>query len=225
MTRSADRPPRTNLQKPRLIVSGILAGRFGQAESWAGLYHMTCSGAVSWCGFAQAIFARAQGLLEGKRPEVHPIRTVDYPTPAKRPQNSILSNEKLRGRFGISLSSWESALDEVVRRLTRSGRMPEALAIRRLPAGWRTAPAAWAAGQPRCTGQLVAMAATEHGSRKAETYSMQSPENWMEDFGSGTLHLDGVAIVKLDPAFAEMNLLMPTITFFKHRTESRRDCI
>jgi len=46
------------------------------------------------------------------------------------------------------------------------------------------------------------MAATEHGSRKVETYSMQSPENWMEDFGSGTLH-DGVAIVKLDPAFAE----------------------
>ena len=39
----------------RTIVSGVLAGQFGAPASWAGLYHMTCGGSVSWCGFARAI--------------------------------------------------------------------------------------------------------------------------------------------------------------------------
>jgi hypothetical protein len=46
------------------------------------------------------------------------------------------------------------------------------------------------------------MAATGGGARKVETYSVQSPENWMEDFGSGVLQ-KGVAVVQIDPAFAE----------------------
>ena len=57
-------------------------------------------------------------------------------------------------------------------------------------------------GSLRCTGQLVAMTAAGGGERKVETYSVQSPENWMEDFGSGELQ-KGVAVVKIDPAFAE----------------------
>lgn len=96
------------------IVRGILEGKFGKAADWAGVYHMTCSGSVSWCGFARAIFERAQGLLDGKTPKVNPIATSDYPTPAKRPHNSVLSNEKLRKRFGVQLASWQSGLDEVL---------------------------------------------------------------------------------------------------------------
>jgi dTDP-4-dehydrorhamnose reductase len=102
----------------RTIVSGVLNGQFGADESWAGLYHMTCSGSVSWCGFARAIFTRAQVLLDGKMPAVHPILSSEYPTPAKRPQNSCLSNAKLDARFGIQLASWDTVLDEAVRRLT-----------------------------------------------------------------------------------------------------------
>jgi dTDP-4-dehydrorhamnose reductase len=37
--------------------------------------------------------------------------------PAKRPQNSVLSNLRLREKFGITLPTWETALDEVLRRL------------------------------------------------------------------------------------------------------------
>jgi dTDP-4-dehydrorhamnose reductase len=99
----------------RAIVSGVLAGRFGPAADWAGLYHMTCSGSVSWCGFAQAIFARAQARLDGKMPAVNPIRSSEYPTPAQRPHNSILSNQKLNTRFDVCLAPWESALDDVLR--------------------------------------------------------------------------------------------------------------
>lgn len=95
-------------------LSGILDGKFGRHAEWAGVYHMTCSGSVSWCGFAKAIFQRASALLGEKTPLVNPIATSQYPTPAKRPLNSVLSNEKLHARFGVQLAPWESALDEVM---------------------------------------------------------------------------------------------------------------
>jgi dTDP-4-dehydrorhamnose reductase len=109
--------PTTSIELARathLVVSGVMAGQFGAMEEWAGLYHMTCSGSTSWCGFAQAIFARAGKLLEGKVPAVTPITSEEYPTPARRPRNSVLSNAKLEGRFGIRLAPWETALDAVI---------------------------------------------------------------------------------------------------------------
>jgi dTDP-4-dehydrorhamnose reductase len=102
------------------ITTGIVVGKFGSLGEWAGTYHMTCSGSVSWCGFARAIFERAPGLLGGKTPVVSPIATSAYPTPAKRPHNSVLSNEKLNRTFGMRLSSWETALDEVLKAISAS---------------------------------------------------------------------------------------------------------
>jgi hypothetical protein len=57
-------------------------------------------------------------------------------------------------------------------------------------------------GDLTCTGQVKTLAAIGGGARQVETYTMQSPENWMEDFGSGALER-GVAVVNIDPAFAE----------------------
>jgi dTDP-4-dehydrorhamnose reductase len=55
-------------------------------------------------------------------PELIPIGTKDYPTPATRPRNSLLSNAKLHTRFGLELPTWQSALDEVIASLQgRSG--------------------------------------------------------------------------------------------------------
>lgn len=96
------------------IATGILNNKFGSESNWAGTYHTTCAGSVSWCGFARAIFERAPDLLAGKKPIVNPIKTCEYPTQAKRPLNSVLSNEKLQQRFGIRLASWQSALDDVL---------------------------------------------------------------------------------------------------------------
>jgi hypothetical protein len=57
-------------------------------------------------------------------------------------------------------------------------------------------------GDMTCTGQVKALATTGNGTRTVETYSMQSPENWMEDFGSGTIQ-NGRTTVSIDAAFAE----------------------
>ncbi len=103
----------------RRIVEGIAAGCFGAAEDWEGVYHMTCAGQTSWCGFARAIFARAAARLGTNVPELVPIATAGYPTPARRPRNSVLSNAKLAERFGVRLAGWEQALDAVFEQLPR----------------------------------------------------------------------------------------------------------
>jgi dTDP-4-dehydrorhamnose reductase len=113
--------PTTSIELARAthaIVRGVIAGRFGATEEWAGLYHMTCSGSTSWYGFAQAVFARAEKLLDGKIPQVTPIASQEYPTPAARPRNSVLSNTKLEQRFGVRLAPWEAALDAVLQALS-----------------------------------------------------------------------------------------------------------
>ncbi len=96
------------------IVKGVLAGQFGAVDDYSGLYHMTCSGSVSWFGFAQAIFTRAAEMLGVNWPQLTPIATKDYPTPAARPRNSVLSNAKLSQRFGVQLATWQDALDETL---------------------------------------------------------------------------------------------------------------
>jgi len=80
-----------------------------------GLYHMTCTGSTSWCGFAAAIFERVKHRTVV--PAVVPIPTEQYPTPAARPRNSVLDCSKLARAFGVHLADWREALDEVLAEL------------------------------------------------------------------------------------------------------------
>jgi dTDP-4-dehydrorhamnose reductase len=77
----------------------------------SGIYHMTAAGSTSWCGFARAIFS--SGLLS-PQPRVHAISSSEYPTPARRPANSVLSNDKFARTFGFRLPPWQKQLDEVL---------------------------------------------------------------------------------------------------------------
>lgn len=72
----------------------------------SGIYHLTCAGQTSWYEFAKAIIAQFD-----KQPTVLPITTADYPTPAKRPAYSVLSNLKLAKTFDITLPAWDRALE------------------------------------------------------------------------------------------------------------------
>jgi dTDP-4-dehydrorhamnose reductase len=85
-------------------------GKGGWADWWqqnSGVYHLTASGATSWHEFAEAIFALSD--FE-KKPAVKPIPAVSYPTPATRPANSCLSNDKLANTFGVRAPDWRDAL-------------------------------------------------------------------------------------------------------------------
>ncbi|WP_420823406.1 dTDP-4-dehydrorhamnose reductase [Trinickia diaoshuihuensis] len=73
----------------------------------SGVYHLTAAGQTSWHGFAEAIFELA-GLA--KKPTVHAIPASAYPTPATRPSNSRLSNDKLARTFGLRAPEWREAL-------------------------------------------------------------------------------------------------------------------
>jgi len=95
----------------RVVVGAVLANQ--NDTGWEGLYHMTCSGCVSWFGFAKAIFARSAEQLE-RAPALKAIAASDFHAKAKRPANSVLSNQKLLDQFGVRLAPWERALDEVM---------------------------------------------------------------------------------------------------------------
>lgn len=90
-----------------------------QADSGAGahygVYHYAGDEAVSWYGFAMAIFeeARKQGMLKGI-PIVNAINTEAYPTPAKRPAYSVLSAEKIASDYAVTASDWRRAVEQVV---------------------------------------------------------------------------------------------------------------
>jgi dTDP-4-dehydrorhamnose reductase len=104
----------------RTVVDEILSGGHQDAhQDWAGIYHMTCAGSTTWCGFAREIFALS-GLLLAKTPEVVPIASAEYPTPATRPRNSVLSNEKLLTRFGVRMPAWEDALEAALAQLRKA---------------------------------------------------------------------------------------------------------
>ena len=80
-----------------------------------GVYHLVASGQTSWCGFARAIFERAQAAgLIGQAPTVQAIRTDEYPTKAARPAWSVLDTAKLRDAFDIALPDWQAALGGVI---------------------------------------------------------------------------------------------------------------
>ena len=86
------------------------SGMTGYFEKRAGGYHMAASGFTTWFGFAEAIFERAPE----PRPVLTPISTDQYPTPARRPMNSVLDTSKLTGTFGVELADWRSQLDKAM---------------------------------------------------------------------------------------------------------------
>jgi dTDP-4-dehydrorhamnose reductase len=93
------------------IVQRIASGSRG----W-GTYHFTGGGAVTWHGFAEAIFELA-APWRGPPPRVEAITTADYPTPACRPANSVLDCRRIGDTFGIVPRPWREALADVIREI------------------------------------------------------------------------------------------------------------
>ncbi len=90
-------------------------------ERDGGVVNVSASGETSWHGFAAAIVAGLQ--RRGVRLAVEaviPIAAAEYPTRARRPQNSRLDHGRLNDTFGVVMPSWgeglETELDEMTKR-------------------------------------------------------------------------------------------------------------
>lgn len=77
-----------------------------------GLYHLTAVGAVTWCGFARAILDATQKISGTTAPKLTPIKTADYPLPARRPANSRLATARFTSAFGITPAPWQDMLEK-----------------------------------------------------------------------------------------------------------------
>jgi dTDP-4-dehydrorhamnose reductase len=72
----------------------------------AGTYNFANSGVCSWYDFAHAIFE-----ISGTECDLRPIRTEQYPTPAKRPSYSVLDTGKI-SEATETPRHWRDALKE-----------------------------------------------------------------------------------------------------------------
>jgi dTDP-4-dehydrorhamnose reductase len=88
------------------------AARLAESDRVSGTYHFCGTGATTWHGFAERIVA-AQAPLTGRRPKVSPIATADYPTPARRPANSVLDSTRFADTFGYRARPWGEETDEI----------------------------------------------------------------------------------------------------------------
>jgi dTDP-4-dehydrorhamnose reductase len=91
-----------------------LAHAFANGRGVAGIFHFCGAPATSWFGFAREIFARADWM---PAPELVPIRTADWPTPAARPANSVLDCARIRAAYGIGQPDWRASLGPVIAEL------------------------------------------------------------------------------------------------------------
>ena len=71
----------------------------------SGIFHFSNLGIISWFDFALEI-----KKLIGSSCTVNPIKTVDYPTPAKRPKWSALDTSKISETYGVKISDWKESL-------------------------------------------------------------------------------------------------------------------
>lgn len=87
-----------------------------------GIYHAGGSGETTWAGFAQEIVR-----LEAERDPAARLATIaaipssSYPTPAARPMNSRMSNDKLFETFGYRMMEWRESTRRVVEELASNG--------------------------------------------------------------------------------------------------------
>lgn len=86
-------------------------------EPW-GTFHFAGQGETSWYEFAQRIMIERAAIL-GSAPQVEPITTAEYSTPAKRPANSVLDSSLFAATFGLRPKPWQECVRDAVAVLTK----------------------------------------------------------------------------------------------------------
>ena len=76
------------------------------------MYHLAANGQTSRYEFANDIIRIMQDVSgqTGGWAKVKPITTDQYPLPARRPRNPVMSKDKVKRIFGVQLAHWEHQL-------------------------------------------------------------------------------------------------------------------
>ena len=74
-----------------------------------GIFNFSNLGRISWFDFAEKI-----AELSDAKIKLNAIETSQYPTPAKRPKNSVLDLDKISKTYAIQLKPWEESLEGCV---------------------------------------------------------------------------------------------------------------
>ncbi|MDL5510249.1 dTDP-4-dehydrorhamnose reductase [Arenibacter sp. M-2] len=75
-----------------------------------GLYHYSHDGAISWWDFASEIFKVSNISIK-----LLPLKTEEYPAPAKRPSCSVLDKSKIKDTFKIEIPNWKNSLRNCIK--------------------------------------------------------------------------------------------------------------
>jgi dTDP-4-dehydrorhamnose reductase len=79
-----------------------------------GTYHFSNEGSISWYDFAKEIFEESN-----VKTKLLPISTEAYPTPAKRPEYSVMDTSKIKNLLGIEIYSWKNSLHSALMRFVK----------------------------------------------------------------------------------------------------------
>ncbi|MEK9969979.1 MAG: dTDP-4-dehydrorhamnose reductase [Ferrovibrio sp.] len=97
---------------PDMAVAIVVVAKQLTAGGAGGVFHLAGSGETTWHGLAVEVMKAA-----GRSIPVDPITTADYPTPAKRPANSVLDTAKIAEAYGIRLPPWQDGVRRCVTQL------------------------------------------------------------------------------------------------------------
>lgn len=97
-------------------IQTIVLRMIADPDAPTGVYHFVNAGQTSWADLAREVM-RLSGERGGPSARVEGITTADYPTPAKRPANSVLSTTKLTRDYGVTPRPWQDAVAGIVAEL------------------------------------------------------------------------------------------------------------
>lgn len=81
------------------------------------IIHLVPMGVTSWYEFALNIFANASSIVLSVK-TVNPLKSIEYPTPAKRPLNSRMDNAKLLSLLPkASIKNWQYYSNRVLKEI------------------------------------------------------------------------------------------------------------
>jgi dTDP-4-dehydrorhamnose reductase len=86
----------------------ILAGN-DKISAQGNIYHYSNEGAISWFDFAHAILS-----LSGITCTIEPVDSSQFPTPARRPNYSVMDKGKIKADFGLTIPYWYNSLKDCI---------------------------------------------------------------------------------------------------------------